>query len=333
MEYIPLAQNDIQEADFDPKQCSERKALGILAPVVSIIGPHVSAFMSKMIGNLISGVAARPKTDIYKDNVIKRFTQRVFKGTTYDKSKAIQVFSHNINDRNYQVALANMASHEIPMNIDTLYPNEQSLGRVKDSVFHAMTKAMNTMLSQRLLEASSVQVRFLSAVTDENRRILQGQHEQQKFRDQNLEEQGVKITDMLTQKLHSMELQTVYILLGLALFLQILAIFFISVLRNRLLYWLLKHQAEQTPSYLPLREPSHLSVQPCCPPTLPSTNHTPLVDRTRLQSFKDEGGLVSNPSSSYHGHELAPLVRGDLCGQSPPVDRKQKKKADGISSV
>ena len=35
----PLTQNDIQDAGFDPKQRSERKALGILAPMVSIIAP------------------------------------------------------------------------------------------------------------------------------------------------------------------------------------------------------------------------------------------------------------------------------------------------------
>ena len=65
------------------KNRAERMAVGAVAPLITLIGPHVSTFMSKLIGPLIKGVANHPNSDPYKDQLIQRFTNRAFQGTSF----------------------------------------------------------------------------------------------------------------------------------------------------------------------------------------------------------------------------------------------------------
>ena len=175
------------------------------------------------------------------------------------------------------------------MSIDSLCPNLEDLGWVKNSFFYSMSRAVDGMLTKRLIEFNSMQSWFLGAVTDENRMILQDQNRKQVLRDTNVEQQVLKITELLQNQRHDPELTTTYILLGVALFLQVVAVFLIQILKNRLVYWILKNQADQAISYAPGRPYSEApQLAPCCPASMPPSVHTPLVERLCPKAFKEE---------------------------------------------
>ena len=146
-----------------------------MVPLLGAIAPHVSTFMSCLIAPLITGVANQPNSDPYKDNLIKRFTSHTFEGTPFQNSKAQEAFNHNIQEKQYGIAISNMRAHQTPLNIDNLYP-ENGLGHVKNSVFYSMSRAIDSMITQFLVEFNKVQSRFLGAAIDQSRLVLESQN-------------------------------------------------------------------------------------------------------------------------------------------------------------
>ena len=93
-----------------------------LVPLIGALAPGVSTFMSRLITPLIKGVAQRPNSDSYKDDLIKSFTSRTFEGTPFQNSKAQEAFDNNIQEKQYSIAISNMRAHQVPLNIDQYYP-------------------------------------------------------------------------------------------------------------------------------------------------------------------------------------------------------------------
>ena len=177
----------------------------------------------------------------------------------------------NIQDKKYSVALANMASHQAPLNIDSLYPDQNDLAHVKNSVFYSMSRAVDGMLTPHLVEFNQVQSCFIGAVVETSQAILQTQNNKQILRDNKIELQVQKVDDLLQNQRHQPELSQVYALLGVGLFLQMLAIMLVHFLKNRMINWWLQNAAEHPqpqhprPVY-PVQECFNMPCSPRCNP-------------------------------------------------------------------
>ena len=108
-------------------------ASSTLLPLVSALSPGISVFMNKLIASLIQGVAHRPNSSPYKDQLIQKFTQRALAGTRIQDTQVQNAFEQNIAQKQYQVAINTLRSHEVPLDIDQYFP-ETGLGGVKNSV-------------------------------------------------------------------------------------------------------------------------------------------------------------------------------------------------------
>ena len=229
--------------------------------------------MNKLIAPLIQGVAHRPSTSPYKDELIQKFTSRALQGTRFQDTKALKAFEHSIAHKQYGVAINNLRSHEIPLNIDQYFP-ENGLGRVKNSVFYHMSRAFDSMLQQRLVELNQVQSRFLSSVVEQSRISLERQNEKQMDNNDDMKTQLTKVGTILEGQRHDPELLYVYIFLSINLGIQVIGFFAIQFLKTRIANWILMNNQQgllmgvgtSTRTYMdnPAPEP------PCCSPLMES---------------------------------------------------------------
>ena len=148
------------------------------------------------------------------------------------------------------------------------------------------------------------------------------------LRDTNVEAQVLKIGELLKNQRHQPELSNIYILLGICLSLQLLGLCLIQFLKNCLVYWILKNQAEQAVSYMlghPYSEATN--VAPCCTPSFPPTTHTPLVERLRPKPYKEDAMAMA---INFSGHEITPLSRAGSQRQTPPLERHRKSQVVSV---
>ena len=101
MTILPNGHNFTANVNNTAKDRAERMAPAALLPIVAALAPGISTFMNRLIAPLIQGVAQRPSTSTYKDELTQKFTSRALQGTRFQDTKALEAFEHNIAQKQY----------------------------------------------------------------------------------------------------------------------------------------------------------------------------------------------------------------------------------------
>ena len=141
-----------------------------------------------------------------------------------------------------------------------------------------MSRAVDSMITRCLVEFNKVQSRFLGAVIDQSRLVLEDQNKKQLLRDSSIKAQVEKVDLLLKGQRHDPELSYIYVFLSIGLGLQFLGFFLVHFLKNRMVNWILLNQG---PGWVPGRPYSELTVPQPCQPCSNQGCCTPLLERPR----------------------------------------------------
>ena len=156
------------ETDLEvAKTRNPRLAPAALIPLVTQLAPGISSFMSKLLHPLITSIAHRPDSSPYKAQLLQKFTSRALTGTKIENTGVERAIEHSIQQKQYEIALNALKSHEIPLNLHKYYP-EDGLGNDKHSVFRHMTVMIDQVLQNKLLALNHVNSNFLSSVVEQS---------------------------------------------------------------------------------------------------------------------------------------------------------------------
>ena len=213
-----------------------------LAPII----PQITNFMGNLLKPLINNLSSRKGDDGHKNNLLASFIPRAFKGTNLENSETETAIKQNMREGQYIVALETLRSREKALDKSLYEPANMGKATLNGypvvKMFSSLTHVMDNILKTRLLSLSKSSTAFISTVLEENRLIMQKEHQDASLIIGHIQVGVNKVRNTLNQQRHEPELTKVYILLTMLIILATLILASIYFIKRSLIDWMIRQQ-------------------------------------------------------------------------------------------
>ena len=239
--------NNVTELEKDKEVSSDsnstRSTRALLGPAMIAAIPQISEFMGSLIRPIISSVANRAGQSSHRDTILQTFVRRVFAGTELGQTQLQGALTHQLKQREYQIALNTLKAREQGLNQSYFLPNPSTdkSPSARDTLAQ-FTEKIDTLFQLRLKSLSQVSASFISSLIQAMRVKLQQENSEIKTAMSQVKDELTLILSSLENQIHEPELYKVYVMLVAILMIALCLGIGMVWLRHSVINFLIRHQ-------------------------------------------------------------------------------------------